>query len=418
MAKNKFRIIIGTVCIVAIALVAWLMVDALAEEDHTDAEAYFDSGLACLQTAYEKGAAYAPEGIAALENAISDFTGAVELDPDYADAYYHRGVARIEFVHFYNKPFSQEIEQLFSDALSDFNKTIELDSKFYLAYAGMGNAYDRHGEFDEAVRWYDNALEHEDEILEHWGKEALADVYYSRGRAHGRTEDVQSIQDYETALEYNPNHENTLGHLAAVYTTIGEYQDALELYARSAAIKESKPTPGMWDFHYWEGRGICYYKMGEYQKATQDLNKALEVAYWPLTEAYLYLGKTYLMMGDEAKAEENLQTAITICSQKIEEAKPWEALFTEYNTRGLAYVELGECDKAISDFERVIELSPPFPYGHTNYFVDGHKNIGTAYSEMGDKEKAEQFYQEALSIAEERGLNFTKIEIEELLNEL
>ena len=99
--------------------------------------------------------------------------------------------------------------------------------------------------------------------------------------------------------------------------------------------------------------------------------------------------------------------------------KPWEALYEPYNTRGMAYIELGEYNKAISDFEKVIELGPKdFPSGHTYHPVEGCKNIGIAYSKMGDKEKAQQFYQEALSVAEERGLNFTKIEIEELLEEL
>ncbi len=63
-------------------------------------------------------------------------------------------------------------------------------------------------------------------------------------------------------------------------------------------------------------------------------------------------------------------------------------------------------------------MGPDFPRGHAYYPVEGRKNIGIAYSKMGDKEKAKEFYQEALSIAEERGLQFTQKEIEELLKEL
>ena len=440
--KNTTRHVIGIAIIILIALVSWALVDTVGKEKYSNlgieeyekgnydkaieyftmaieltpnnAIAYHNRGLAYLKT----GSKYTPEGKASLEKAISDYSKAVELKPDYVEAYYHRGVARIEFIHFYDKPFSQAENEMFNEGLNDFNKALELDGTFYLSYSGMGNAYDRYGEFDEAVKWYNKALDNENKILQKRGKEALAGIYYSRGRAYQRVEDPQAIQDYEKSLEYDPNFDITLGHLASIYSCIGKYEDALELYDRSVNIKESQPALGMWDFHTWEGRGVCYYKLEEYEKAIQDLNKALEVAYWPLPEAHLYLGKIFLITGDEVKATEHFTSVIEICSQKIEKAKPWEAIYDSYNTRGLTYIELGEYDKAISDFEKVIQLSPDFPVGHAYYPVESRKNMGIAYSKMEKKEKAKAFYQEALGIAEGQGLQFTKNEIEELLKEL
>ena len=440
--KNTTRHVVGIAIIILIALVSWALVDTLGKEKYSNlgieeyekgnydkaieyftmaieltpnnAIAYHNRGLAYLKT----GSKYTPEGKASLEKAISDYSKAVELKPDYVEAYYHRGVARIEFIHFYDKPFSQAENEMFNEGLNDFNKALELDGTFYLSYSGMGNAYDRYGEFDEAVKWYNKALDNENKILQKRGKEALAGIYYSRGRAYQRVENPQAIQDYEKSLEYDPNFDITLGHLASIYSCIGKYEDALELYDRSVNIKESQPALGMWDFHTWEGRGVCYYKLEEYEKAIQDLNKALEVAYWPLPEAHLYLGKIFLITGDEVKATEHFTSVIEICSQKIEKAKPWEAIYDSYNTRGLTYIELGEYDKAISDFEKVIQLSPDFPVGHAYYPVESRKNMGIAYSKMEKKEKAKAFYQEALGIAEGQGLQFTKNEIEELLKEL
>jgi tetratricopeptide (TPR) repeat protein len=386
------------------------------------AGAYFNRGLAYLKA----GSKYTPEGRSSLEKAISDYSKAVELKPDYVEAFYQRGVARIEFIHFYDSPFSEAENETFNEALNDFTKALELDETFYLSYAGMGNAYDRYGEFDEAVKWYNKSLENEYEILQNLGTDALAEIYYSRGRAYQRVEDPQAIQDYEKSLEYDPNLDTTLGHLASICSCIGKHEEALELYNRSVEIKESLPVLGLWDFHTWDGRGECYYKLGEYDKAIQDLNKAIEVGHRPILPAYLYLGKTYLAMGNDSKAREYFDEIIGICTGAIEKIEKGEQVwlypsegYALYNLRGLAYIELGEYDKAISDFQKVIELGPKeFPRGHLFYPVEGRKNIGIAYSKMGDKEKAEQFYQEALSIAEERGLPFTKIEIEELLKEL
>jgi len=392
------------------------------ELDADFAEAYFNRGLAYFRT----GSKYTPEGRASLEKAISDYSKAVEIKPEYAEAYYHRGIARIEFIHFYDSPFSEEENETFYEALRDFNKTLELDGTFYISYAGMGNAYDRYGKFHEAVEWYNKSLENEYEILQKRGTKALAEIYYSRGRAYQRVENPQAIQDYEKSLEYDPNLDTALGHLASIYSCIGKLEDALELYNRSVKIKESQPFLGLWDFHTWDGRGVCYYKLGEYDKAIQDLNKAIEVGRRPILPAYLYLGKTYLAMGDDSKAEEYFNKTIEICTGAIGAIEKGEhvwmypsEVYALHNIRGLAYIELGDYDKAISDFEKVIELGPEeFSRGHTYYPVEGRKNIAIVYSKMGDKEKARAFYQEALNIAEERGLQFTKKEIEELLKEL
>ena len=447
--KNTTRHAIGIAIIILIALVSWALVDTVGKEKYSNlgieeyekgnydkaieyftmaieltpnnAIAYHNRGLAYLKT----GSKYTPEGKASLEKAISDYSKAVELKPDYVEAYYHRGVARIEFIHFYDKPFSQAENEMFNEGLNDFNKALELDGTFYLSYSGMGNAYDRYGEFDEAVKWYNKALDNENKILQKRGKEALAGIYYSRGRAYQRVEDPQAIQDYEKSLEYDPNFDITLGHLASIYSSIGKYEDALELYDRSVDIKESQPVLGLWDFHTWDGRGVCYYKLGEYDKAIQDLNKAIEVGRRPILPAYLYLGKTFLAMEDDTKAGEYFEEVTGICTDAIEKIEKGEQVwlypsevYALYNIRGLAYIEFEEYDKAISDFERVVQLSPDFPRGHTYYYVDGRKNIGIAYSKMGDKEKAKEFYQEALSMAEGRGLQFTKEEIEKLLKEL
>lgn len=448
MGKNKVRLTIAVICIVGIALVSWAMADTLAkadynalgladyevgnynkaieyynkaiESDPSNAEVYHNRGLAYLKT----GSTYTPEGRASLEKAISDFSRAVELKPDYVDAYYHRGLAHIEFIHFYDSPFTPAQNETFNKALNDFNRALEVDGTFSLAYAGMGNAYDRHGEFHKAAECYNEALENQDRILQKWGKEALAAIYYSRGRAHQRVENPQVIHDYETSLKYDPNYESALGHLSSIYVSIGKYNDALELSNRCVELKEKKPALGLFDFHTWDGRGVCYYKVREYDKAIQDFNKAIEVGRRPIVPAYLYLGKTFLAMGDDSRAREYFEKVIGICTGAVEKIEKGEHVwlyptqdYALYNMRGLAYLQLGEYDEAIFGFEKSVELSPDFQRGHTFYCIEGVKNIGIAYSKMGDKQKAKRFYQEALSIAEERGLNFTKKEIEELLKE-
>ena len=78
-----------------------------------------------------------------LDEAIADYTKAIELDPAYADAYYNRGLA------YFGSTFESGIDvHELVQAKQDFDKAIELDP-FYVTlnfYAGW--AYFLAGEFD------------------------------------------------------------------------------------------------------------------------------------------------------------------------------------------------------------------------------------------------------------------------------
>lgn len=133
-------------------------------------------------------------------------------------------------------------------------------------------------------------------------------------------------------------------------------------------------------------------KKEEHEKALEDLEKTVSLMAWPVPEVYRYFAEVYSGVGNEEKARECYEQIIAMCTQSIEQPIAFEQKYVSYNDRGLAYLGLGEYDKAISDFQNVIELSPKtYPYAHVHYYTEGHKNIGIAYSEMGDKEKAKQF---------------------------
>ena len=76
---------------------------------------YFDLG----KSEYDKGN---------FENAIINFTKAIELKPDYAEAYYNRGNAYVKL-------------QQYGKAIYDFNKAIELKQDDAQAYYNRGLVY-------------------------------------------------------------------------------------------------------------------------------------------------------------------------------------------------------------------------------------------------------------------------------------
>jgi len=80
------------------------------------------------------------------EQAIDEYTKAIELDPNLTDAYYNRGLAYL-------------MTKQYDLALADFNKAIELDPKMSTAWSGRGMALAGLGRYKEALEAYDKALE-------------------------------------------------------------------------------------------------------------------------------------------------------------------------------------------------------------------------------------------------------------------
>ena len=82
----------------------------------------------------------------------------------------------------------------------------------------------------------------------------------------------------------------------------------------------------------------------------------------------------------------------------------------KYEGRGLCYLELGEYDKAISDFEK-IKKSERRPQN----YMTAQKNIGDSYLRMGNKEKAKEYFEKTIEMAE--GYEKKKDEYKEIIEE-
>jgi tetratricopeptide (TPR) repeat protein len=201
---------------------------------------------------------------------------------------------------------------------------------------------------------------------------------------------------------------------------VGEYEEAVEIYDAEVDILENDPDykDYAWGYYTYKGRGVCCYELGRYDEAMADFQTLIdkyESPYEPL--AHRYLGMIYTEKGDTEKAKENYDKAVELYSGQIESTPD---SYGAYSDRGLCYLGLGEYDLAISDFEKVIELEPNSVDTHSgkNLYVEGHKNLGIAYSASGDKGKARENLEEGLRLANEQGLDETATEIENLLDKL
>lgn len=375
------------------------------EADYKDA--YFNRGLAYFKKS-------------SSQEAISDLGKAIELDPKYADAYYNRGLGYNQSFHYYSKPFTEEAVDKFDRAVADFNKVLELDLNYVLAYAGLGNSYYRHGEWDKATEYYNKALGHEDLILKKVEEKGLEEVYYSRARNYNqfqRTYD-DALSDYKKVLELNPENLEALSHMGMISAIVGDYKEGLEVSNKGINLVKSGEEfdEGGYIYSY---RAQCYFGLGEYDKAMPDFEKAMETP--TLTgEACRCIGFCYLNTGETKKAKEFFEKGIAYITEEIGRGGPYGpgTEYRSYNQRGLCYMGLREYDKAISDFEKTREHNRPYLLYGKDFYVEGSKNLGIAYREKGDVEKAKTYFEEALKRAElpKVGMTETAKEIRELMS--
>ncbi len=120
---------------------------------------------------YQRGNRYYHKG--AFDRAISAYSRAISLDPNYTMAYVNRGSAYSAKGHY-------------DRALADYNKALELDPSDAVTYFNRGNAYRKRREYEKALSDYSHSIQLDPND---------PDAYFNRGevlRRLGRLQEAAS----------------------------------------------------------------------------------------------------------------------------------------------------------------------------------------------------------------------------------
>lgn len=129
---------------------------------------------------YQAGIRYDSEGD--YEQAVEEFSLAIDLNRDFADAYDQRGISYTKMIK-YRK------------AVKDFNMALKLNKSSFEAYNHRGIAFYCLGEFEKALSDYNKSLEL---------NPAYAKVYYNRGILKMYMDNEEgAINDLKIASQFN-----------------------------------------------------------------------------------------------------------------------------------------------------------------------------------------------------------------------
>jgi tetratricopeptide (TPR) repeat protein len=169
-----------------------------------------------------------------------------------------------------------------------------------------------------------------------------SEAFHRRCLHHSiRNNDPRAIQDCSRSLELNPKNYLAYLHRGHAYYRSGNYWNAILDYGQ--VIEKNSSYSG--EASYW--KGLCYYSMGLYDFAAQDIRQAINKGY-ETEDSYLWLGWAETRAGDYPSAITSFNKVLNRAHHHI------EALVG----RGLAYASGGNTNQGLRDMNTALDLDP------------------------------------------------------------
>ncbi|GCA73495.1 TPR repeat-containing protein YrrB [Microcystis aeruginosa NIES-2520] len=239
---------------------------------------------------YNRGTVYSD--LQKYDLALSDFSKAIDINPNYADAYYNRGVLYKDL-------------QKYELALADYSKAIDINPNYAMAYNNRGTVYSDLQKYELALADYSKAID----INPNYAK-----AYNNRGTVYSDLQKYElALSDYNKAIDINPNYANAYYNRGNLYySDLQKYELALADYSKAIDIN---PNYAM----AYNNRGVLYKDLQKYELALSDYNKAIDIN--PnYAMAYYNRGVVYALTRDFPKALADAEKASELYRQQGNEA--------------------------------------------------------------------------------------------------
>jgi tetratricopeptide (TPR) repeat protein len=217
-----------------------------------------------------------------FEQAIIDYTRAIELDPTYARAYASRGSAYRRL---------KEYER----AMQDYNRALELEPNYAWAYCGRGETYRLLKEYALALADLNRALELEPNYARAYAQRALLHLWLGKMEL-ARLDYIQAWESSATLVN---------AAWMAEWCTMCQGNIGAELIQRLEAITAAHP------YHYvgYICRGVMLWQQQQYNAALLAFEQAiqLEPEAW---DAYFWKGMVHATLSQDVDAAVAVENAL------------------------------------------------------------------------------------------------------------
>lgn len=298
----------------------------------------------------------------------------------------------------------EDAEKLyFEDAKRFLEKAIEIDSTFAAAYFSLSHVYawllDNKASANaraKALAFADKTTEKErlyitgyfeedpekgfrvfEKLATKYPKEKWAHFYLGTGYSQ-KEQYHKAIEEYNKALELDPNWGIALNVLAFAYAEIGDYAQAIECFERYAAA-----SPG--DANPFDSMGDLYFRMGQLDDALVQYKEALFVkqdfSLSPGKIAYIYA-----LREDYTEAMKWVDYLITNAPSSGTQA-------SGYLYKAFYNYLLGNFDQTLHILDTVENMAEPIEWQRGIVTVDLMKALN--YYEQGEFEQSRNYFNDS-----------------------
>jgi tetratricopeptide (TPR) repeat protein len=303
-----------------------------------------------------------------LDDAIADFTSALNQNPKFVDAFKNRGLA-------------YKMQGAADKAIDDFNKAIRLNGNSPELYNLRGAALLDKLEFNRAIADFEKAISL---------NQKYRNAFVNRGLAFLFTRQLsRAIADFDMVVRLSPR--DPIGYLNRAMTRMdmGNFIGAIADYDEAIRLDPNTSGP-------YTRRGEAWRLQGNLQRSLDDHNKA--IALNPVdSEAYNNRALTFKDLG-------KLADAIADCDQAIVLNKNSDFA---YATRGLILQLQGNLWRSLTDLNKAVELKPNSPIALT-FRGDTLRESGNISGAMEDFNKAILILPDFVAAYTGRGLTYEK----------
>jgi tetratricopeptide (TPR) repeat protein len=275
--------------------------------------AYFGKGLSLVMNEIGKD-----------RGAVVAFRAAIAIEPEFIQGWRYEAMA-LSFL------------KRHSEALVSYQQAIKLDPKNFTLYIEQGDVLIELRRYPEAIDSYSRAIQIQPQHP--WNYNNRGNVY------HELKQYSQALADFSKAIELNPQLGFAYAMRGKVYKEIEQYPQALVDFNKAIEIDPQSRAA-------YTLRGNMYIKMKQYPQAISDYNKAIS------------LPQVYTSSLDREE-------------------------FTHFN-RAMCYFELIKYPEAIADLNKSIELNPEF--------APAYISRGYAYQQLKQYDKAQTDVRKAVQL--------------------
>lgn len=180
------------------------------------------------------------------------------------------------------------------EAIAEYNRATQLDPMLADAYQGRGFCYDALGDYEQALRDYDDAIR----LL------PSAPAYSDRGVTYtnlGKYE--RAIQDFDEAIRLKPSNALYYTNRAVAYADLGQFARAIEDNDEALKLDRSFPLA-------YFNRAADHRELGRYERAIGDYSELIRLQPdFGAGKAYVQRGITYLLAERDSEANADFDRA-------------------------------------------------------------------------------------------------------------